>query len=136
MLRLNERALVVLLVLVLGAALVVHCSYYWPFLSDDALISLRYAERFAKGQGLTWTDGERVEGYSDLLWVLITGAFGAIGMDVVRVARLLDFLGVCAVIVAVGISPRSLRWSPPRLVAGGTFLVLSAPLAIWAIGGL
>jgi hypothetical protein len=135
-LRLNERALVGLLVLGLGVGLAAHCRYYWPFLSDDALISLRYAERFASGLGLTWTDGERVEGYSDLLWVLITGAFGAGRLDVVKVARLLDFVGVYGVIVAVGVSPRSLQWSPARLVAGGTFLVLSAPLAVWAIGAL
>jgi hypothetical protein len=135
-LRLNERALVLLLLLGLGAGLVAHCSYYWPFLSDDALISLRYAERLAQGHGLTWTAGEKVEGYSDLLWVLITGLFGLARFDLVTVARCLDFVGVCAVIVVVGLSPRARRLSLPRIVTAGTFLVLSAPLAVWAIGGL
>ena len=37
-------------------------SVYWNYTADDAYISLRYAHRLMNGQGLTWTDGERVEG--------------------------------------------------------------------------
>ena len=48
----------------------VQAAWPWPFFSDDAFVSLRYAERLLHGDGLTWTDGERVEGYSNLLWVL------------------------------------------------------------------
>ena len=39
----------------------VHAAYYYPFISDDALISLRYARRLSQGLGLTWTDGEFVD---------------------------------------------------------------------------
>ena len=39
--------------------------------ADDALISLRYARRVCEGQGLTWSAGKPVEGYTDLLWVLL-----------------------------------------------------------------
>src|SRR5690606_41903524 len=46
-------------------------AHFYPFLSDDALISLRYAERFIQGRGLTWDDYEKVEGYTNLLWVLL-----------------------------------------------------------------
>ena len=48
----------------------------WPWIVDDAFISLRYAERFVAGDGLTWTDGEAVEGYSNLAWVLLCAALG------------------------------------------------------------
>ncbi len=34
-------------------ALYVHTAYYLPFISDDALISLRYAQRLLAGHGLT-----------------------------------------------------------------------------------
>jgi arabinofuranosyltransferase len=134
--RLNQRTVAIGLAVLLCGALGAHCYYYWPFLSDDALISLRYAERFAMGRGLTWTDGERVEGYSDLLWVLLTGLGAFVRLDVVKFARFLDALGGAAAILAVGISPTSLDWSSPRLISGGTLLALSAPLAVWAIGGL
>jgi len=39
--------------------------------SDDAYISYRYARSLASGQGLTFNPGERVEGYSNLLYVLV-----------------------------------------------------------------
>jgi len=38
------------------AILAVHAWHYMPFLADDALISLRYAQRLLQGHGLTWTD--------------------------------------------------------------------------------
>ena len=37
--------------------LCLHTRRYLPFIADDALISLRYAKRFAQGLGLTWNDG-------------------------------------------------------------------------------
>jgi hypothetical protein len=58
-----------------------HAARYWPFIADDALISLRYGDRLLGGHGLTWTDGERVEGYSNLLWVLGCAALAVIGVN-------------------------------------------------------
>ncbi len=43
--------------LFLFGVLLFHARRYMPFLSDDALISLRYAQRLVQGHGLTWTDG-------------------------------------------------------------------------------
>jgi arabinofuranosyltransferase len=43
-------------------------DYYWQ--CDDAFISYRYARNFADGLGLVFNRGERVEGYTNLLWVL------------------------------------------------------------------
>jgi arabinofuranosyltransferase len=124
------------LVVLLGVALVVHASYYFPFISDDALISLRYSRRFAQGLGLTWTDGERVEGYTNLLWVLLNGACSAVGFDLVWSARVLDTLGVLFAIVCASVVPRPLALSPVRALSGGLFFAFASPLAVWAVGGL
>ena len=44
-------------------------------LFDDAMVSMRYARNFAHGYGLIWNPGgERVEGYTNLLWVLYMAA--------------------------------------------------------------
>lgn len=43
-------------------------EHYWQ--CDDAFISYRYARNFADGLGLVFNRGERVEGYTNLLWVL------------------------------------------------------------------
>lgn len=42
-----------------------------PFyaLFDDAMISMRYAWNLAHGNGLVWNPGERVEGFTNPLWV-------------------------------------------------------------------
>src|SRR5258705_420403 len=64
--------------IVASIALLLHVRHYRPFLADDALISLRYANRLLHGHGLTWTDGPRVEGYSNLLWVLMNAGLGAL----------------------------------------------------------
>jgi hypothetical protein len=37
---------------------------------DDAFISFRYAQNFARGQGLVFNVGERVEGYTNFLWTM------------------------------------------------------------------
>src|SRR4051812_46368142 len=80
------------------AILVAHASRYMPFLSDDALISFRYSERLLDGRGLTWTDGRPVEGYSNLLWVLLTTGLGALGVDLIDAARLLGIVAMASVI--------------------------------------
>lgn len=43
-----------------------HC-----FLGDDAFISFRYSKHLTLGHGLVWNVGERVEGYTNFLWVLL-----------------------------------------------------------------
>ncbi len=40
------------------------------WVTDDAYISFRYAENLVQGRGFVYNAGERVEGYSNLLWTL------------------------------------------------------------------
>jgi hypothetical protein len=61
----------------------VQVYHYWPFMADDAFLSLRYSERLMNGKGLTWSDGQRVEGYPNLLWVL---SLGKLHIDLVPAA--------------------------------------------------
>jgi len=42
--------------------------------ADDAFISYRYASNLVSGEGLVFNPGERVEGYSNLLYVLLVSA--------------------------------------------------------------
>ena len=50
------------------------------FLLDDAFFSFRYVRNLLEGHGLVFNRGERVEGYSNFLWVmelaLLWGVFG------------------------------------------------------------
>jgi hypothetical protein len=118
-------------------ALLLGVRRYYPFLSDDALISLRYADRLLQGHGLTWSDGQRVEGYSDLLWVLACAALGALGFDLVDAARIAGIAGAIVAIAAMAhfFAPRA-RGGFIAAAYGSLALGLAGPLAVWAIGGL
>lgn len=110
---------------------------YGDFYYDDAFISLRYARRLVEGDGLTWTSGERVEGYTDLLWVLASAGLGQLGVGWVTATQLLGGLGFAAAIGAACVDPaRPLDPVLPRVVVGGGSMAFTGGLAIWAVGGL
>ncbi|HEX6811424.1 MAG TPA: hypothetical protein VF384_07365 [Planctomycetota bacterium] len=51
------------------------------FLCDDAFICFRYARNLIEGHGLVFNHGERVEGYTQLAWVLeIAALWGWLGI--------------------------------------------------------
>ena len=86
----RKTALLIFVACVVVSSL--HAAYYYPFLSDDSLISARYAQRLLDGHGLTWTDGKPVEGYSNLLWLLFTALLGAVGVDLIVALRILGLV--------------------------------------------
>ena len=47
---------------------------YAGYLIDDTYISLRYAKNLVDGLGLVFNPGERVEGYTNFLFVLLGAA--------------------------------------------------------------
>jgi hypothetical protein len=65
------------LILILGCGLHIVAGYTFVDLTgnafglDDAYISYRYAENLIHGNGLVYNPGERVEGYSNFLYVLL-----------------------------------------------------------------
>lgn len=133
----NASGLGFFIAMVAALVLAFHARSYLPFIADDALISLRYAERLLDGHGLTWNDGERVEGYSNLLWVLMCAGLGALGIDLVVAARMLGFICHAAALAAIAwaFAPAALTGVLPAL-AGTLVIALAAPIAVWTIGGL
>ncbi|MBL9077260.1 MAG: hypothetical protein JNL08_07150 [Planctomycetes bacterium] len=106
----------------------------WPWIADDAFISLRYAANLVDGHGLCWNPGERVEGYSNLLWVLLSAALLALGVDPVAAVRGLALCAAAAVLATLAFS----RLLPRQLPAQLALLLVpaQASFALWAIGGL
>jgi len=56
-------------------------AYHNRLLVDDAFIAFRYAGNFARGLGLVYNPGDRVEGYTNFLWVMLMAAGMRIGLD-------------------------------------------------------
>ena len=121
-------------------ALALQIYHFWPFMTDDAYISLRYSQRLMHGHGLTWNDlPPAVEGYTNLLWVLICAGLGALGMNLETAAHLLGIVSTVAGIAAVGAQvyrdyPAKIRFVSALI--GCLALALSAPVAVWSLGGL
>ena len=119
------------------AVLALHAGHHLPFLADDALISLRYSQRLLAGDGLTWTDGPRVEGYSNPTWVLATALLGWLGIDLIAAARILGFVGFATAISAVAWWFRPARRGDAlAATASSLALALTGSFAVWSVGGL
>ena len=78
------------------ALLLAHALYY-QFLTDDAYISFRYARNLSQGHGLVLNPGfERVEGYSNFLWVLLLAAAHFLGLSIQGSAPVLSLAATVA----------------------------------------
>jgi arabinofuranosyltransferase len=61
--------------------------------AEDAFITFRYAENIAEGNGAVFNAGERVEGYSNFLWMMLIAMPKALfGLDIVHSAAVLGTL--------------------------------------------
>lgn len=113
---------------VVGAAgvFVLLAGYWSGHLIDDAFISLRYARNLAEGNGLVFNPGERVEGYTNFLWVMLAAGACRVGLDAMLV------LGVASALAATGLV--ALVWRRDRAAA---VLLLGLPaVAFWSITGM
>jgi hypothetical protein len=120
----------------LSAVLLVAHARRYDFLCDDAFLSLRYARNLAAGDGLVYNLGERVEGFSSVLWVVLE----AIALRLGASPRLaVDLLGVATAVGAAA----SIEWAADRLglrpvgrVVAHASVASSVSFAAWVLGGL
>ncbi|HEU4333456.1 MAG TPA: hypothetical protein VFT32_03090, partial [Candidatus Eisenbacteria bacterium] len=96
------------------------------WVSDDAYITFRYADNLARGLGLVFNVGERVEGYSNFLWTIWI-AFGIwLGSDAERWAK---YAGIACYLGALGLLAWN-AWAARREAAGpAAWLPIAAMLA-------
>jgi hypothetical protein len=128
--------LAVVLIGVCAAGLLIHALSY-NYVVDDAYISFRYARNLTEGRGLVFNPGERVEGYTNFLWVLVIALGIGLRSDPVGLAKTLCFgFGLISMVTVYYYYGRVyLRRGWDRLVPAG-LMAVSPPLAVWALGGL
>jgi hypothetical protein len=123
---------------VLGLLLAWHVREYWALI-DDAYISFRYARNLAEGAGLVFNPGsERVEGYSNFLWVILLAAFAKLGLTPDRVAAWASlFFTFCLWLGAAWCGRRLL--DPHRRswwCIAPLLLAVNRSFAVWSTSGL
>jgi arabinofuranosyltransferase len=120
-------------------AVVVHLTLCWVlrgFLTDDAWISVRYAENLADGAGPVWNPGgPRTEGFSNPLLVGIEALAHAVGLPAPAAARVVGVASGVACIVLVHAWGRRVVGEAAAGV-GALLTACAAPFAAWAVGGL
>ncbi|GAB4325254.1 MAG: hypothetical protein Kow0074_18810 [Candidatus Zixiibacteriota bacterium] len=119
------------------ALFAVQAALLYPFGIDDVGISYRYAQHLADGKGLTWNPGgEPVEGYSNLLWVLILSGGKMIGFEIEPLSKALGVVLAALNLILIILLCRRLWsqsrwwWLPPVVVA------LSPEWIAWSVSGL
>jgi hypothetical protein len=101
-------------------------------LSDDQMISMRYAENLAAGRGLVWNEGERVEGFTNPLWTLYMAAWHWIGLSKAKTSFAISGSGGLLLLGSAVMCALIAR----RLVSGSfaTFaLAFVMPLLYWPL---
>jgi hypothetical protein len=104
---------------------------------DDAFISFRYVENFVTGHGLVYNIGERVEGYTNFLWIMLLSGFRLFHADTVATSRILGVLLNCLTLVLTWLASCRVfgrnRWetliAPVLLATCGAFTT-------WGLAGM
>jgi tetratricopeptide (TPR) repeat protein len=120
------------------AAFFFHARYF-EFIQDDAFITFRYIRNFIDGNGLVFNIGERVEGYTTFLWLMILAIPAKLGINLIPASRYLGVaLGMGSVWQIVRLSKDI---APPGRGFGFSMIAAaltaaSGAVAYWSISGM
>lgn len=136
--------MVVLLFLMFAAFYIHHTSvvvggerYYTLF--DDEMISMRYARNMVEGHGLVMNPGERVEGFTNPLWVFYMMLVHLLPISATKISLVIQVTGaliLAGVFVLVRLLAREI--APNRPAVASAAVVLTAayfPLVNWSLLG-
>ncbi|MFT5284126.1 MAG: arabinofuranosyltransferase [Planctomycetota bacterium] len=137
----SRPVLLALLVSLVPLALLV---WRFNFLCDDAFISYRYARNLSQGLGLVFNPGVEppVEGYTNLLWILVCAVFERFQLDVGLLSRVTS-VGLAIVCLAAMIRlietqalavTRRHQFCAPLFA--GLLVGLHPAFATWATSGM
>jgi arabinofuranosyltransferase len=144
--RWDATAPAVLITLAFSAAFIVRTAFTYHgrtyfSLFDDSMISMTYGRNLAEGHGLVWNaGGERVEGYTNLLWTLWMAGVHAVGVSDARSSLVVMVTGVALLVAhlfVVRAIARHLAPEAPRVAQLSVLLTaLLYPLLFWTLRGM
>lgn len=144
------RRIAVVIGFIILAVLYYNLSSDERFIQDDAFTSLHYVQNFVDGKGLVFNEGERVEGYTNFLWVMLLSALKFLdlalnlNLDLPSAAQFLSTLfGVMVLLSTYLLAKRILAKSFSDSIIT-TLLALTAPAMVlfttpfiyWSVSGM
>lgn len=128
-----------LLALLLPCALLLWLQLqYAGYIKDDTYIALRYSRNLAFGHGMVFNYGQRLEGYTDFLWIVLTVPAFWLGIDpVVWVKAMACLAGQAGLFVTYGIA-RHLGGDRTDAYgfAGAIAWCCSPTVVLWSMSGM
>lgn len=121
--------LLLLFPLLVGYALVIRAP------CDDAYIFATYAKNLLDGKGLTF-NGERVEGFTSTLWVVVAIVPGWLGMPLPLALEVTSLLSAGAALLATYSLGRATGLSPPRALLAPCLVAATGDLVFYASNGM
>lgn len=134
----TKKTIFIVISLVIFAILIFHISKY-IFQCDDAFISFRYAKNIADGHGPVFNVGEKVEGYTNFLWVLILSIFSLFGVAPDSVANILTIVISVSLFLAIFYFNKKLFAESKHdfyILIAPLLIALSRTYTVWSTGGL
>lgn len=119
---------------------VIHNTRYYS-LFDDEMISMRYAEHIADGLGPQWnTNGEKVEGFSNPLWVYIMATIHLLPIPKAKISLVIQLLGLLILIVNLYYIKKIAQLLSDNnkfiVIASLLLVTLYLPLINWTLQGV
>lgn len=105
-------------------------------IAEDAFISFRYAENAAHGEGLVYNPGERVEGYTNFLWVIVIYFFSLMHFPIPITAQITSVFFAFLTILIFFKFLLQMTKNSWTTIAGISLLALNPCFARWSMSGM
>ncbi len=133
----NRKSTSLLILFIFSILLTLQIINFYDFTVDDAYISFRYSQNLADGNGFVFNINERVEGYTNFLWVVILSIFIKLGASPIVASKMLGI--IFAYLTMFMLWSTSKIFSNNRLWLSNLppfLLVITPYFSIYAVSGL
>jgi hypothetical protein len=123
---------------ILATSFIIDGTRYYV-LFDDAMISMRYAYNLAHGNGLVWNIGERVEGFTNPLWVGYMALLHLLPISLPNMGLAVQITGAAllgADLYFVRLIVEHFTGDVLAMLAAVAFTAFYAPLLSWGLLGM
>jgi arabinofuranosyltransferase len=125
-----------------GIAFYFYCSGF-NFIQDDSYITYRYVKNFTEGSGLVFNIGEKVEGYTCFLWVILLSVIKLMGINFISASQTLGIISSLLVLfftykISEQIFPKNKSefFNAAFSLAAVIMLTANGAFAYWTVSGM
>jgi len=117
--------------------LLMYSLYIQPWMFDDAFIYFRYAENLNNGNGLVYNVGERVEGYTSFLWVMLMAIGDFVRFDIILFSKIMGIIFAFGCILLTAYSHKFISGITPAISSVATLYLGTTGIFLpWAVSGV